>query len=76
MKKLVIFAFVFILFFSYSIQGVFVDRTLTKAICFGNLCRDFLVTCFGKEVIDAKPISGFVTFGDEWVDLREDNKIC
>ena len=52
------------------------DRTLTKAVCSGQTCRDFLVTCSGSEVLDLKPISGFVTFGDGWVDKRVNKILC
>ena len=51
-------------------------RTLTKAVCSGKTCRDFLVTCSGSEVLDLKPISGFVTFGDGWVDKRKEKGLC
>ncbi len=52
------------------------DRTHTRAFCSDRICRDFLVTCSGSEVLDLKPISGFVTFSDDWVDLREDENLC
>ncbi|MEK6846652.1 MAG: hypothetical protein AABY16_00635 [Nanoarchaeota archaeon] len=52
------------------------DRTLTRAFCSGRTCQDFLVTCSGSEVVGLVPISGFVTFGEEWVDLREDRELC
>lgn len=52
------------------------DRTHTRALCSGRTCRDFLVSCSGSEVVELKPISGFVTFGDDWVDLRERRELC
>ena len=52
------------------------DRTHTRALCSGQTCRDFLVSCSGSKILDLKPISGFVTFGDDWVDLREDRNLC
>ena len=52
------------------------DRTHTRALCSGKTCRDFLISCSGSKVLDLKPISGFVTFGEDWVDLREDKGLC
>ncbi len=52
------------------------DRTHTRALCFGQTCRDFLVSCSGTKVMDLTPISGFVTFSDDWVDLREKKELC
>ena len=52
------------------------DKTLTRAFCSGQTCQDFLVTCFGSEVVGLEPISGFVTFGSEWVDRREKRELC
>lgn len=52
------------------------DRTFTKAFCSGQTCRDFLVSCSGSEVVGLELISSFVTFGEDWVDLREDNELC
>ncbi len=52
------------------------NRTHTRAFCSGKNCRDFLVSCSGSKVLDLKPISGFVTFGDDWVDKRKEKALC
>ena len=52
------------------------EDTHTTALCSGRTCRDFLVSCSGSNVIDLKPISGFVTFGDDWEDRRVDKELC
>jgi len=56
-------------------KEVFHD-TYTKALCSGTTCRDFEIKCLGDEFLEMKPISGFVTFGDDWVDLREEKELC
>ena len=79
MKKVSLFIILFIIFLSYSIEEVVVDRTLTKAICNENVCRDFLVACSGFDVVRLEPISGFVTLGDGWIDKRNEEqklKLC
>ena len=50
--------------------------THTSAICSGNVCRDYEFTCLNGEVVSSVPISGFVTFDENWVDLREDKDRC
>lgn len=52
------------------------NRTLTKALCSGRMCRDFVVSCSGKEVVSLEPISGFVTFGNDWIDKRVQKELC
>ena len=52
------------------------DRTWTTAICEGNSCRDFLVYCNDEEIIEMRPISGFVVFSDDWVDRRGKKEFC
>jgi hypothetical protein len=49
------------------------DYIWTTAICDGNECRDFKVTCKDGNVLDLEPITGFVTFGENWQDKREVN---
>ena len=56
-------------------KDVFHD-TYTRALCSGQMCRDFLVTCSGNEAVSLEPISGFVTFSSEWVDTREERELC
>ena len=65
------------LVYSKSVEQNFVfDSTYTRALCSGRTCRDFEIKCLGDEVLEMKPISGFVTFSNEWVDLREDEELC
>lgn len=73
--RIFIFIFLLIFFFNfYSERGYLYEHT--TAVCSGNVCRDYLVTCQGDEIVSSVPISGFVTFGDGWEDLRsEDQKI-
>jgi hypothetical protein len=52
------------------------ERTWTTAICKGNQCMDFEVTCLGSQVLETKPVSGMVVFSDTWKDKREDNILC
>lgn len=52
------------------------DYTWTKAICEGNTCRDYEITCKDGEAIEINPVSGFVVFDPDWEDLREDTELC
>jgi len=63
------------LFFSFSMKNDY-ERTYTSAICLDNVCRDYLFTCLDGEIIESNPISGFVTFDEDWVDKREDKNRC
>lgn len=75
---LLILAIGFIFSFFVRDDSFLVDytSTKTKALCFDRTCRDFLVTCKDKEIVKLVPLSGFVTFSDDWVDLREDKGLC
>ena len=48
----------------------------TKAICTGNECQDYLITCNDGTFIKMVPISRKVTFGENWVDIRKTKKLC
>ena len=76
MKKLVLFCLVFALLFSYTIQGMHADRTLTKAICVENVCQDYLVYCLEDIIVEIQPISAFVIFGENWEDKRTEKELC
>ena len=52
------------------------DYSYTTAICDGNKCRDFVVTCLDGEAIHLDPVSGMVIFPDYWEDSRERNGFC
>ena len=55
------------------------DYAWTKALCEGNQCRDYLITCSKGEIAEMTPITGFVTFSDNWQDPRDEefrNKFC
>ncbi|MGV8142031.1 MAG: hypothetical protein ACP5NS_00145 [Candidatus Pacearchaeota archaeon] len=66
----------FNLLFRDSLQREFYFDTYTRALCSGQTCRDFVVSCKGSEIIDIKPISGFVTFGRDWEDRRVEKYLC
>ncbi|MFQ5531685.1 MAG: hypothetical protein ACE5ES_03665 [Candidatus Nanoarchaeia archaeon] len=46
------------------------DYELTKAICEGNSCQDFKITCKDNEVMEMVPLTGLITFSDSWKDPR------
>jgi hypothetical protein len=52
-----------------------VDRQWTKALCDGNVCRDYLISCNDANVVSMRPISGLVTLDENWVDTRN-SKLC
>ncbi len=70
----------FVFNFSFDSPGkIGFDRTLTKAVCSGNTCRDYFVECLNGEVKSISPISGFVVFPDDWRDTRgfeERSELC
>ena len=87
-KTILIFTLVFILtllvgaiLFNYVITGEIIDTApdrefdyqWTKAICDGNKCRDYNVTCKDGKVLDMVPITGEVIFDENWIDPREIN---
>jgi hypothetical protein len=57
-------------------SGEEIRRTWTTAICEENICRDFEVKCLGNEVLEMRPVTGFVVFGEGWVDRRENKRLC
>ncbi len=67
-----------IVFLSFSFTGTIEEDWYehTKAICSGNSCQDFLISCNGNEFVEMSPISGKVVFGDSWEDKREDSGLC
>ena len=58
---------------TYDPSKIPFDYSYTTAICEGNKCRDFVVTCLDGEAIHLDPVSGMVIFSDNWEDLREIN---
>ena len=69
----------FIYFAANNKTGFDYDHTWTKAICNKNVCRDFEIKCLNGEILEMKPITGFVVLDDDWVDERdyEDReKVC
>lgn len=78
MKFLRIFALVLyiILFSGSSFSSNFFIDTRTTALCFHHLCQDYVISCMGEEVVGMQPLNGFVTFGDAWVDRREEKELC
>ena len=53
----------------------FID-SYTSAVCSGNICQDYSFTCNGGEIVESVPVSGYVTFSSNWVDLRENKHGC
>lgn len=47
----------------------------TRAVCSGNICQDYSFTCKGGEIVSSQAISGFVTFDEDWIDLRDEKDI-
>lgn len=72
---IVIFLSLILLVFSFTISRDY-ERKYTSAVCDGNVCRDFEFTCNDGEIVRLRAISGFVIFGEDWVDLREDKNRC
>ena len=54
------------------------DYEYTTAICDGNNCRDYNITCKDGKAIRTDPISGMVIFPNDWQDSRtdEDKELC
>ena len=50
------------------------DYIWTSAICEGNTCQDYEITCLNGEVKNTRPVSGFVTFSKNWEDPRENRE--
>jgi len=82
-KKILVFIFIIIasnfILMNYLLESenVGFTSTYTKAICEGQICRDFLIECSSnKKVVSMKSISGFVTFDDNWIDIRENKTLC
>ena len=83
MKKLFIISLlVLIITCSFFVAGYYVmfdysfSDTYTSAVCSGNVCRDYVFTCLNGEIVYSRAISGFVTFGDDWVDRRKERDRC
>ena len=53
-------------------------HSYTTAVCYGKICADFYVECLEGEVFSNVRISGWVTFGENWEDIRgeEKNDFC
>jgi len=49
------------------------DYIWTTAICDGNECRDYEVTCKNGSVKDLRAVTGLVIFPENWQDRREVN---
>lgn len=60
----------------YSVFDGEFHNSYTSAVCDGNVCQDHLFTCVGGEIVNSTVISGFVVLGEEWVDRRENKKVC
>ncbi len=54
------------------------DYQHTKAICSGNSCRDYLITCNDNEIVEMQALTGLIVFDENWEDPRkvEDKELC
>jgi hypothetical protein len=52
------------------------DYIYTTAICDGNTCSDFKVSCKNGEAFDVIPVTGLVVFPDGWEDPRSEKELC
>ncbi|OIO80200.1 hypothetical protein AUJ84_04105 [Candidatus Pacearchaeota archaeon CG1_02_32_132] len=80
MKKALILILLLLIIFSAFViltkgeERISYDYTHTKAICQGNSCQDFLITCSDNELVEMVPLTGLVTFSDDWEDRRSDDE--
>jgi len=61
---------------TYDPSEIPFDYEYTTALCEGNNCRDYVVTCLEGEAIHLDPVSGMVIFSDDWEDKREEREFC
>lgn len=76
---LVILFLVVLTFFVLGQPEINETTTWTKAVCSGNSCQDFLITCSGDEFVEMEPLTGLVSFSDSWEDprsLEDREKLC
>lgn len=77
---LVLFALLFGLFYVSGQDNANSDYiySQTKAICSGNSCQDFLVSCNRRDFLEMKPLTGKVVFSDSWQDTRseQEKELC
>ena len=51
----------------------------TKAVCSGSGCQDYEVVCENSIATSINPVSGKVTFSQDWQDTRSEedkNRLC
>lgn len=60
----------------YTNHAASFDYDLTRAVCENNVCRDYKITCSGREVVRIEPLTGFVTFPATWSDERPSESFC
>jgi len=64
---------------TYAIKEIEENYTFTKAICEGNICQDFLISCNNGSVESIEPVSNKIQFSDNWEDqrtLEQINRFC
>ncbi len=64
----------------FGITGNTIGRhSYTKAICEGNACRDYEISCQNTQILYKQPITEEVYFSEDWEDPRsekEKEKLC
>lgn len=83
MKKLLILGLLLLVFTcSFFVAGYYIIfdndflNTHTRAICDGNMCKDYEFTCLDGQVVSSTPIGGYVVFEENWTDLRQSKRQC
>ena len=67
---------IFALFYNSDFKGYKDKYTHTRALCEGNTCRDYKITCEGNNTLEVIPVTGFITFDEDWKDTREEKELC
>ena len=59
-------------------QTIIEQYTYTKALCNEtNFCQDYIISCEGETIKNMSPISkATIQHSKEWIDPRNDTKIC
>jgi hypothetical protein len=56
-------------------ENVKIDHTLTKAICLGNSCQDYNISCKNQNIISMTPTGDVAKFSPDWKDPRTSQEI-
>mgnify|MGYP001589442864 CR=1 FL=1 len=79
----IIISLILSIFFLAALAAVIIEQktpsnkyTYTTAICEKNICYDVLINCDGAQIKNIKPLTGKITFSEEWRDTREKIELC